>query len=91
MPDHDLPEAIVVSDFASFQMINLETNEKTEFSLTDLQKHVKSFGFLLGQTSKNIAEQDPVNRKAAESMAKLHNQLRDDNYTGHDLEVLLVL
>ncbi|OYW85429.1 SAM-dependent methyltransferase, partial [Candidatus Saccharibacteria bacterium 32-49-10] len=30
------------------------------------------------------------NRKAAENMAALHNQLRDDNYTGHDLEVLLV-
>ncbi len=90
MPDHDLPEAIVVSDFAHFHFIQLETNEKVEFSLADFPKHVKLFAFLLGQTSKNIAEQDPVNRKAAESMAKLHNQLRDDNYTGHDLEVLLV-
>lgn len=90
MPDHDLPEAIIVSDFASFQFIHLETNEKVEFSLHDFPKHVKLFAFLLGQTSKNIAEQDPVNRKAAESMAKLHNQLRDDNYIGHDLEVLLV-
>lgn len=90
MPDHDLPEAIVVSDFAHFHVIHLETSEKVEFSLADFPKHVKLFAFLLGQTSKNIAEQDPVNRKAAESMAKLHNQLRDDNYTGHDLEVLLV-
>lgn len=90
MPDHDLPEVIVVSDFASFHFIHLETNEKVEFSLADFPKHVKLFAFLLGQTSKNIAEQNPVNRKAAESMAKLHNQLRDDNYTGHDLEVLLV-
>lgn len=90
MPDHDLPEAIVVSDFTSFQFINLETREKTEFSLEKLPNHVKLFGFLLGQTSKNIAEQNPVNRKAAEAIASLHNQLRDDNYTGHDLEVLLV-
>ena len=90
MPDHDLPEAIVVSDFAHFHFIQLESNEKVEFSISDFPKHVKLFAFLLGQTSKNIAEQDPVNRKAAESMAKLHNQLRDDNYTGHDLEILLV-
>ena len=90
MPDHDLPEAIVISDFTSFQFINLETREKTEFSLEKLPNHVKLFGFLLGQTSKNIAEQDPVNRKAAEAIASLHNQLRDDNYIGHDLEVLLV-
>ncbi len=90
MPDHDLPEAIVISDFTSFQFINLETREKTEFILEKLPNHVKIFGFLLGQTSKNIAEQDPVNRKAAEAIASLHNQLRDDNYIGHDLEVLLV-
>ncbi|MGE5298827.1 MAG: class I SAM-dependent DNA methyltransferase [Acidobacteriota bacterium] len=90
MPDHDLPEAIVVSDFANFHFIHLDTGEKVEFTLADFPKHVKLFGFLLGQASKNIAEQDPVNRKAAESMARLHNQLRDDKYTGHDLEVLLV-
>lgn len=90
MPDYDLPEAIIVSDFATFQFIDLETRKKTEFSLEELHKHVKLFGFLLGQTSKNIAEQDPVNRKAAEAMARLHNELREDNYTGHDLELLLV-
>lgn len=91
MPEHDLPEAIVISDFESFVFImNDARNDKVEFALTDLPKHVKLFGFLMGQTSKRIAEEDPVNRKAAESMAALHNQLRDDNYTGHDLEVLLV-
>lgn len=90
MPDHDLPEAIVVSDFASFQFIHLETNEHLEFKLEDLPKHVKLFGFLMGQTTKNIAEQDPVNRQAAEAMAYLHNQLAEDKYTGHDLELLLV-
>ncbi|MFZ1361055.1 MAG: DNA methyltransferase [Candidatus Saccharimonadales bacterium] len=90
MPDHDLPEAIVVSDFASFQLVNLDTDEKTEFTLEAFPRHVKSFAFLIGETNKNIAEQDPVNRNAAEAMARLHNQLRDDNYTGHDLELLLV-
>jgi hypothetical protein len=90
MPDHDLPEAIIVSDFASFECINLETREKTSFTLQEFPKNVKLFGFLLSQDSKKLAEADPVNVKAAEAMAKLHNQLKDDNYTGHDLEVLLV-
>ena len=90
LPDHDLPEAIIVSDFVNFRFINLETNESVEFALVDFPKHVKLFGFLIGQTSKRLAEEDPVNRQAAENMAKLHNQLRDDNYTGHDLEVLLI-
>lgn len=90
MPDHDLPEAIVVSDFASFQFIRLDTREKVEFALKDLPKHVKLFGFLINQTSKHLTEESPVNRQAAEAMANLHNQLRDDHYEGHDLEVLLV-
>ena len=90
IPEHDLPKAIVVSDFKLFRFIDLETREKTEFAFEDLSKHIQLFGFLLGKTSKKIAEEDPVNRKAAESMAQLHNQLRDNNYAGHDLELLLV-
>ena len=90
MPDHDLPEAIVVSDFTSFQFIRLDTRERIDFQLEDFPKHVKLFGFLINQTSQYLTEENPVNRKAAEAMAALHNQLRDDNYTGHDLEVLLV-
>lgn len=90
MPDHDLPQGIVVSDFTSFEFIDLNSRQKTNFSLKDLPKHVKLFGFLINETSQQTAEEDPVNVKAAEAMAKLHNQLKDDNYTGHDLELLLV-
>lgn len=90
MPDHDLPQAIVVSDFTSFELINLETREKTSFQLADLPKQVKLFGFLIEQKSHKLAEENPVNVKAAEAMASIHNQLKVDNYTGHDLEVLLV-
>lgn len=90
MPDHDLPQAIVVSDFASFECTDLESREKQVFTLADLPKHVKLFAFLLGDKSQYLAEENPVNRQAAEAMARLHNQLRDDNYVGHDLEVLLV-
>lgn len=91
MPDHDLPQAIVVSDFAEFIFIkNDGTNQKVAFSLKDLSKNVKLFGFLIEQKSKHLVEEDPVNIEAAEAMARLHNQLRDDNYTGHDLELLLV-
>jgi len=90
MPDHDLPHAIVLSDFATFQFIDLDTRDKVEFGLQDLSKHVKLFGFLIDQQSKHLVEENPVNIKAAEAMAALHNSLREDNYTGHDLELLLV-
>lgn len=90
MPSHDLPQMIVVSDFENFDVIDTNTREKFSFSLGDLSKYVKSFAFLVGEENKRTVEEQPVNRKAAEAMARLHNQLRDDNYTGHDLEVLLV-
>ena len=90
MPDHDLPVGIVVSDFATFQLKNLETRDEVSFKLEDFPRFVKEFAFLIGENIKKTAEEEPVNRQAAEAMARLHNQLRDDNYTGHDLEILLV-
>lgn len=90
MPDADLPQFIIVSDFANFQLINLETREQVNFSLEQLPKMVKSFGFIIGVESHNLQEEDPVNRKAAEAMARLHNQLEDNNFSGHELELLLV-
>jgi hypothetical protein len=90
MPDHDLPQAIVVSDFGTFQLKNLITRDEINFKLEDFPRHVKEFAFLIDQQVKKTAEEEPVNRQAAEAMARLHNQLRDDNYTGHDLELLLV-
>lgn len=90
LPDHDLPEAIVVSYFVNFRFIDLRTDQSTEFPLTDLPKNIKLFGFIIDEASKKLAEEDPVNRQAAESMAKLHQLLKQDNYIGHDLEILLV-
>jgi hypothetical protein len=90
MPDSDLPQYIVVSDFGNFQLINLETREQVNFKLNQLPKMVKSFGFLIDVESQNLQEEDPVNRKAAEAMANLHNQLEENNYKGHELELLLV-
>lgn len=90
MPDHDLPQMIVLSDFTKFECINTTSREKIIFSLEELPRNVKLFGFLIEQSSSRYAESNPVNVKAAEAMATLHNQLRDDNYNGHDLEVLLV-
>lgn len=70
MADADLPEAIVVSDFETFRVYNLETRQTVEFGLADLPRHVQVLGFLTGRASKYVAEEDPVNRDAAEGMAR---------------------
>lgn len=90
LDDHDLPQAVVLSDFASFQHVNLDTRVVTEFTLEDLPKHVRLFGPLIEQQSTKAEEASPVNRQAAERMAELHNALETAGYVGHKLELFLV-
>ena len=92
LPPSDYPHAVVVSDFQRFRFYNLEKdNALTEFALKDLHRYVKLFGFMIGAEGEDeIREQDPVNRKAAEQMAKLHDAMKAVGYVGHPLEVYLV-
>ena len=87
-----LPRAIVVSDFARVRFYDLANDcALTEFALKDLRKYVTLFGFMIGaDEGGGIREQDPVNRRAAEKMARLHDAMKAVGYTGHPLEVYLV-
>jgi hypothetical protein len=88
--ERDLPQYVLVSDFARFRLYDLEENEQHEFELKDLHKNVHLFGFIAGYQTHKIQEQDPVNIKAAEQMGKLHDQMKDVGYSGHQLELYLV-
>jgi hypothetical protein len=88
--ERDLPKYVLVSDFARFRLYDLEENEQHEFELKDLHKNVRLFGFIAGYQTHKIQEQDPVNIKAAEQMGKLHDQMKDVGYSGHQLELYLV-
>jgi len=90
LKDRDLPRYVLVSDFARFRLHDLEEGTEREFALKDLHRHIRLFGFVAGYQSRAFKDQDPVNIKAAERMGRLHDALRDDGYTGHKLEVLLV-
>lgn len=88
--ERDLPQIVIVCDFARFRVHRLATNETIEFALKDLHKHIKLFGFVAGYKAQTIQPQNPVNIKAAERMGRLHDALKASGYTGHPLEVLLV-
>ena len=93
LPDtFQTPRAIVVSDFARVRFYDLANDcALTEFALKDLRKYVTLFGYMIGaEDGGEIREQDPVNRKAAEKMATLHDAMKAVGYTGHSLEVYLV-
>ena len=88
--ERDLPQIIIVCDFARFRVHHLATGRTTEFALQDLHKHVRLFGFIAGYRAQDIQAQDPVNIRAAERMGKLHDALKASGYTDHPLQVLLV-
>lgn len=88
--ERDLPQIVIVCDFARFRVHKLATGETIEFALKDLHKHIKLFGFVAGYKVQTIQPQNPVNIKAAERMGRLHDALKASGYTGHPLELLLV-
>ncbi|VAV95040.1 FIG045374: Type II restriction enzyme, methylase subunit YeeA, partial [hydrothermal vent metagenome] len=90
IPDADMPRFILVSDFQTFELTDLDTRERWAFALADLPKHVEKFGFMLGITKREFRDQDPVNIKAAELVGTLHDEIKASGYTGHKLEQFLV-
>jgi len=90
LKEHELPKYVLVSDFGRFRLYNLDDDELHEFDLADLHKNVTLFGFVAGYTQKKYKEEAPVNIKAAEQMGKLHDELLESGYRGHELEVLLM-
>ncbi|MCC5997272.1 MAG: class I SAM-dependent DNA methyltransferase [Oceanicaulis sp.] len=84
------PRYILLSDFQTFELLDLETRETAVFPLHDLPAHVERFGFIMGVEKRSFKDQDPVNILAAEQLGKLHDALKDSGYDGHDLEQFLV-
>ena len=90
LPEKDRPCYILVSDFQTFKLRDLDERKQTTFTLADLPAHIEKFGFILGVQRRPFRDQDPVNIEAAESMGRLHDALKASGYHGHDLEMFLV-
>ena len=90
LKERDLPRYVLVSDFARFRLFDLDSNEQHDFTLAELPKHVRLFGFIAGYQTRSFGQQDPVNVQAAEKLGKLHDQFKATGYDGHALEILLV-
>ena len=88
--DADLPRYLLLSDFQTFELYDLDEDESVAFDLAELPQHVEKFGFILGVHKRSFKDQDPVNIKASERVGQLHDALAASGYTGHDLEQFLV-
>ena len=90
LKDADLPSHLLLSDFQSFELHDLEEDRRIAFALADLPQYVEEFGFILGVQKRTFRDQDPVNIAASERVGHLHDALAASGYTGHDLQQFLV-
>ena len=90
LPDRDRPRYQLLCDFQTFELLDRDERENTSFALADLPRHVEKFGFIIGVQRRTFRDQDPVNIKASELIARLHDALKASGYDGHDLELFLV-
>ncbi len=88
--EEELPRLIVLSDFARFRVLNLETREEMQFPLENLPDKLELFTFLAGYRPRWFVEEDEVNVRAAALMGVLHDALAETGYSGHELRVMLV-
>ena len=91
LPDNEIPDLLMVCDFATIILYRRTPGERFSFKTKELRKHIKRFADIAGYETTRIYEnQIAVNVKAAEKMAKLHDALKEYGYEGHPLEVYLV-
>ncbi len=90
LPERDRPRYILVSDFQSFELHDLDERTVIDFPLADLPAHVDAFGFILGVQRRTFRDQDPANIEAAELVGRLHDLLAAAGHRSHDLERFLV-
>ncbi len=90
LKEHELPRYVLVSDFQTFELHDLEDSTRIRFGLQQFPEHIEDFGFILGVQKRTFRDQDPVNIEASEMMGKLHDALKEAGYAGHNLERFLV-
>lgn len=90
LKEYELPRYLLVSDFQSFELYDLEEGTAVRFRLSQLPEYIEHFSFVLGVQKRTFKDQDPVNIEASELMGKLHDALKASGYEGHDLERFLV-
>ena len=89
--EFEKPQYILISDFQTFHLYNLHSLDKEPLicSLSEISKRADWFMFLIDKRVIAYSEELPINRKAVEQIAKLHDALLRANYTGRDLESFL--
>jgi hypothetical protein len=81
---------VIVCDFEKLQLHDLEKNQHQEILIANLADHAELFGFISGYEVEFRVLQEAANIAAAERMGRLHDQLQENGYDGHELKVMLI-
>jgi len=79
-----------VSDFQHIHLHDLEEGTQHSIGLKEFPRKIHLFGFIAGYRRQKVKEEDPINVEAVQKMGDLHDLLKRDGYSGHELEVFLV-
>jgi hypothetical protein len=90
LKDAELPRFLIVSDFATMRLYDLDENTQFEFPVVELSSHIERFGFVSGYEVQQYEAEEQASIKAAELMADFHNAIATTGYSGHNLEVFLI-
>ncbi|MCH8879597.1 MAG: class I SAM-dependent DNA methyltransferase [Planctomycetes bacterium] len=88
--EQEVPQYIVVSDFARIALHDLESDRTVEFPLADLHEHISAFAFIAGYRTEILDPEDPANIDAARRLAALYDTLKGGGYPEHDVERFMV-
>jgi len=90
LKDSELPETVLVSDFARLHVYRRATGERFACDLCELPQKIDYLKFLAGYESKAVEEEVKANEQAAEKLASLHDAIKATGYHGKDLETYFV-
>ena len=90
LKNYELPRYILLCDFQTFELYDLDENLEVKFELDELPKFVENFGFIMGVQKRTFKDQDPVNIEASELVGKIHDGLKESGYKSPNLEKILV-
>lgn len=91
LPPGYRPRNVIISDFATFRLIDVTLNRTHEFTLEELPDNIYRFNNIIaGSKPSGIEEEISVDQEAAKLMANLYLELEANGYEGHETSVFLV-
>lgn len=89
LPEEEIPDYVIVSDFQRIRLTNLLTKEETEIHIHELPSRIHLFDFIYMENSEETP-QLALNLEASRLLADLHEEILNDNYDEHSLELFMV-